>query len=74
MNLEVAEILFTSLRGEVESAVSTLRDAGLGEAEVEATVRAHVRFVLYDGGFGENEAEPVVDRTTSWVRELYEAA
>ena len=70
MNLEVAEVLFVSLRDEVESAVSTLREAGLAEAEVEATMRAHVRFVLYDGGFREVEAEPVVERTTTWVKEL----
>ena len=74
VNLEVADILFTSLRGEVESAASTLRDAGLDEAEATAAVRARVRFVLYDGGFREMEAEPVVDHAAAWVKELYEAA
>jgi hypothetical protein len=73
-NLEVAEILFTTLRGEVESAVLTLREAGLDEAEAAAAVRARVRFVLYDDGFRETEAEPVVDHATAWVKELYEAA
>jgi hypothetical protein len=74
MNLEVAAILFTSLRDEVESTVSSMREAGLTEAEAEATVSARVRFVLYDGGFREEEAEPVVEHTTTWVRELYDAA
>jgi hypothetical protein len=74
MNLEAADILFTTLRGELESAVTTLRDAGLDEAEAEAAVRARVRFVLYDDGFSEVEAEPVVDHATAWVKELYEAA
>jgi hypothetical protein len=74
MNLEVADILFTSLRGEVESAVTTMRDAGLDEPEATAAVRARVRFVLYDGGFREMEAEPVVDHATTWVKALYEAA
>jgi hypothetical protein len=74
MNLEVADILFTSLRGEVESTVGTMREAGLDEAEATAAVRARVRFVLYDDGFREMEAEPVVDHATAWVRELYDAA
>ena len=74
VNLEVADILFRSLRTEVESAATTLRDAGLDEAEATAAVRARVRFVLYDDGFREMEAEPVVDHATAWVRELYEAA
>ena len=73
-NLEVAEILFTSLRGEVKSAARSMRRAGLDEAEATAAVRARVRFVLYDGGFREMEAEPVVDHAAAWVRELYKAA
>ena len=74
MNLEVAEILFTSLRDEVETAAFAMRDAGLDVTEAEATVRSRVRFVLYDGGFREVEAEPVVERATTWVKAFYEAA
>lgn len=73
-NLAVAEILFDSLRRELERVVTTMRAAGLDQSQAAATVRARVRFVLYDEGFREAEAEPVVDRATTWVRELFEAA
>jgi hypothetical protein len=33
-----------------------------------------VRFVLYDGGLGEQEVEPVVEHASAWVERLYDAA
>jgi hypothetical protein len=42
--------------------------------DAAAIVRARVRFVLYDGGFREAEAESVVHRASTWVEELFEAA
>jgi hypothetical protein len=73
-SLAVANLLFSTLRSELACAVQSMRDAGLDEPAAAASVRARIRFVLYDGGFRESEAEPVVDRATGWVRELFQAA
>jgi hypothetical protein len=51
-----------------------LRDAGVDDRAAVATVRAHIRFVLYDGGLAEQDAEPVVARASLWVEQIYAAA
>jgi hypothetical protein len=40
------------------------RCAGANDRTAVATVRSHIRFVLYDGGLTEQDAEPVVDRAS----------
>jgi hypothetical protein len=62
------------LRDEVERVARTLRDAGVDDRAAVATVRAHIRFVLYDGGLTEQDAEPVVARASRWVEQIYAAA
>jgi hypothetical protein len=66
--------VFDVMRREVESVAGTMRVAGLDRDAAAAAVRAHVRFVLYDGGLGEHDAEPVVERASQWVEQLYSAA
>jgi hypothetical protein len=43
-------------------------------ASAAATIRQHIRFVLYDGGLTERDAEPVVTRASTWVDMVYAAA
>jgi hypothetical protein len=62
------------LRRQVAVVAHGMRAAGMSEAEAATVVRAHIRFVLYDGGLREVEAEPVVMRATAWVEETYRAA
>jgi hypothetical protein len=62
------------LRREVEFVARTLRDAGVDNRSAVKTVRSQIRFVLYDGGLTEQDAEPVVARATLWVEEIYAAA
>jgi hypothetical protein len=50
-----------------------MRNAGIDRHEAAAAVRAHARFVLYDGGMNEAAAEPVVQRASSWVESLFAA-
>ena len=69
-----AEAVHSVLRNEVERVARTLRDAGVDDRAAVATVRAHLRFVLYDGGLAEQDAEPVVARASSWVAQVYAAA
>jgi osmotically-inducible protein OsmY len=66
--------LFDVMRHEVESVAGAMRAEGVERDAAAAAVRAHVRFVLYDGGLGEHEAEPVVERASQWVEQLYNAA
>jgi osmotically-inducible protein OsmY len=66
--------VFDVMRHEVESVAGAMRTAGVQRDAAAAAVRAHVRFVLYDGGLGEHEAEPVVERASQWVDQLYSAA
>jgi hypothetical protein len=65
---------FMAMRRQVETVAIRMRDAGIERAHAGATVRAHIRYVLYDGGLREQEAEPVVARATDWVDEVYRAA
>lgn len=69
-----AEAVHSVLRDEVERVARTLRDAGVDDRAAVATVRAHIRFVLYDGGLSEQDAEPVVARASRWVEQIYTAA
>jgi DNA-directed RNA polymerase sigma subunit (sigma70/sigma32) len=69
-----AEAAHSVLRDEVERVARTLREAGVDDRAAVATVRAHIRFVLYDGGLTEQDAEPVVARASRWVEDIYAAA
>ena len=69
-----ADVVHSVLRDEVERVARTLRDAGVNDRAAVATVRAHIRFVLYDGGLSEQDAEPVVARASHWVEQIYAAA
>jgi hypothetical protein len=66
--------VFDVMRHEVESVAGAMRAAGVDQHAAAAAVRAHIRFVLYDGGLGEHHAEPVVERASLWVEQLYSAA
>jgi len=69
-----AEAVHSVLRNEVERVARGLRDAGMDDRAAVATVRAHIRFLLYDGGLAEQDAEPVVARASLWVEQIYAAA
>ena len=69
-----AEAVHSVLRNEVERVARSLREAGVDDRAAVATVRAHIRFVLYDGGLAEQDAEPVVARASLWVEQIYAAA
>jgi len=70
----LADLVYTDMRGEVERVAWALRDSGMDNSSASATVRAHIRFILYDGGLGERDAEPVVARASHWVDQVYAAA
>ena len=69
-----ADEMHAVLRAEVEEVATALRDAGVENGAAVATVRARIRFVLYDGGLTEQDAEPVVERASLWVEQVYAAA
>lgn len=69
-----ADLINDVMRRQVASVALAMRAAGIGEIEAVNTVRAHIRFVLYDGGLRELDAEPVVERATMWIAEIYRAA
>jgi hypothetical protein len=69
-----ADELLDHMRCEVEAVAEAMLRSGMEQAEAAAAVRAHVRFVLYDGGLCEQEAEPVVERASAWVNAVYAAA
>ena len=69
-----AEAVHSVLRNEVECVARTMREAGMDDRAAVATVRAYIRFVLYDGGLAEQDAEPVVARASLWVEQIYAAA
>ena len=69
-----ADAVHSVLRNEVERVARAMREAGLDDRAAVATVRAHIRFVLYDGGLAEQDAEPVVARASLWVEQIYAAA
>ncbi len=63
-----------AMRRQVEHLASRMREAGIERDHAGATVRAHIRYVLYDDGLREHEVEPVVTHATNWVDEIYETA
>lgn len=69
-----SDLVFSAMRREVEAVAHSLRDAGVACDQAGATVRAHMRFVLYDGGMAEDDAESLIDRASDWVDLAYEAA
>jgi hypothetical protein len=69
-----ADAMHAVLRAEVEGVARAMRDAGVEDHEAVVTVRARIRFVLYDGGLTEQDAEPVVERASLWVEQVYAAA
>ena len=69
-----ADLIYGHMRGEVERVARALKDSGLDRATAAATIRAHIRFVLYDGGLAERDAEPVVARASRWVDTVFRAA
>ena len=69
-----ADMMYSSMRSEVERVATEMRDAGVDDRAAVATVRAHIRFMLYDGGLTERDAEPVVARASVWVEQIYAAA
>jgi hypothetical protein len=70
----IADVVYSDMRKEVERVAHALRASGVENSEASATVRAHIRFVLYDDGLSERDAEPVVARASSWVDLVYAAA
>jgi hypothetical protein len=70
----IADVVYSDMRHEVERVARALRDSGVDNSAAAATVRAHIRFVLYDGGLTEQVAEPVVARASTWVDMIYAAA
>ena len=69
-----ADLVYGTMREEVERVALAFRESGLDDVTAAATVRAHIRFVLYDGGLPERVAEPVVSRASTWVHMVYAAA
>ncbi len=69
-----AGVVLDVMRLHVSAVATRMRKQGVNEEEATAAVRSRVRFVLYDGGLGEREAEPVVERASVWVQEAYAAA
>jgi hypothetical protein len=69
-----SSIVFAAMRQEVEAVAQAMRSEGVERAHAGAAVRAHMRFVLYDGGLREQEAESVIARASEWVDLVYRAA
>ena len=70
----LSDRVFTSMRGQVEQAAVQMRASGMNERAAASAMRAHLRFVLYDGGLHEAEVEPVVQRAGGWLAAWFEAA
>ncbi|MEO6526687.1 MAG: hypothetical protein ABIP93_08705 [Gemmatimonadaceae bacterium] len=70
----IADVVYSDMRDEVERVARALRASGVDNSAAAATVRAHIRFVLYDDGLTERDAEPVVARASTWVDMIYAAA
>ena len=68
-----AEAKHEVLRAEVETIARSMRDAGVEDHDAVAAVRAHIRFVLYDRGLTAQDNEPVVERASRWVEQVYAA-
>jgi hypothetical protein len=68
-----SSIVFAVLRREVELVARAMRERGVERAHAAAAMRAHMRFVLYDGGLREQEAEVLILRANEWVDVAYAA-
>ena len=71
---EGANAMYAVMRVQVERVAREMRAAGVDSASAAATIRQHIRFVLYDGGLSERDAEPVVTRASTWVDMVFAAA
>lgn len=69
-----ADLTTVLMRRHVAAIARAMRDAGMNQDDAAAAVRAHIRFVLYDGGLREREAEPVVQRANACVADAFRAA
>jgi hypothetical protein len=67
-------VMFAALRREVEIVAQGMRAGGMECANARMAVRAHMRFVLYDGGLREQEAEVLIVRASEWVDIVFAAA
>jgi hypothetical protein len=70
---EGANAMYAVMRVQVERVAREMRDAGVDNLSAAATIRQHIRFVLYDGGLPERDAEPVVTRASTWVDTVFAA-
>jgi hypothetical protein len=68
-----ANATYGVMRREVELVASAMLASGVSGEAAAAAVRARVRFVLYDGGLREQDAEPVVETASDWVDAVYAA-
>ena len=71
---EGANAMYAVMRIQVERVAREMRDAGVDSASAAATIRQHIRFVLYDEGLTERDTEPVVTRASTWVDMVFAAA
>jgi hypothetical protein len=71
---EGANAMYAVMRVQVERVAGEMRAAGVDSASAAATIRQHIRLVLYDGGLTERDAEPVVTRASTWVDMVFAAA
>jgi len=70
---EGANAMYAVMRVQVERVAREMRDAGVDNLSAAATIRQHIRFVLYDGGLTERDTEPVVTRASTWVDTVFAA-
>ena len=66
--------MYSVMRIQVERVAREMREAGVDNVSAAATIRQHIRFVLYDGGLTERDTEPVVARASTWVDMVFAAA
>jgi hypothetical protein len=71
---EGANAMYAVMRIQVERVACEMRDAGVDSSSAAATIRQHIRFVLYDSGLAERDTEPVVTRASTWVDMVFAAA
>ena len=69
-----ADLVFSLMRRQVERVATVMKVSGMEEHAAAAAMRAHVRFVLYDSGVCEADAEPLVERASNWVQQSFRAA
>jgi hypothetical protein len=71
---EGANAMYAVMRIQVERVAAEMREAGVDNLSAGATIRQHIRFVLYDEGLTERDTEPVVARASTWVDMVFAAA